>query len=323
MDGPPRRLNTSTTRRAQQQDIEPYVLVSGAWIVYAVFALIAPAGTTPRSNYRLPQGGLNAIRLSILLPLLVFWMMAVYGAQTFQKYAVLVTGSPEARPLRSISIALYLTLAYFIIGAVFGSVLTFYTHSIAYPALVLLRDHLAAAITVAAFVFFYLGSSRLCRVAGLPVFSRASMWTSAISALIAIGCTARFLTMHFTAAAVAGNSLAYAPTAVLVVTLFLPYFIAWYLGALSVVNITRYARKVHGVLYRRALSDLALGLCLVIGFSTLGGILDLVANTVAGLSLAPVLVILYLALLLYGAGYVFVARGARKLAMIETVDANA
>lgn len=301
----------------QKSDIGPYALVSGSWVLYTLLELFAPAVLTP--NYRLPRGALNLIRLSILLPLLVFWSMAIYGARTFKKYADMVAGSAEERPLRAISVALYLSLAYFIIGALFGALLNFYTHSVGYSGLVIIKDHLPVAITIAAFWFFFVGSSSLCKAAGLSLIGRRFAFTTAVTLVLLVLFCIRFANMRITPAAALGNSFSYLSPAMLIVTLVIPYFVAWYLGALSVGNIVVYARKVHGVLYRKALVDLAIGLCLVIAFSALGGILDLVADTVAGLSLGPVLLILYLALLLYGAGYVFVARGARKMARIETV----
>jgi hypothetical protein len=300
----------------------PYVLTFCSWLLYTGLAMFAPAGTTPQTNYHLPPGGLNAIRFSILLPLLVFWLFAVYGAQVFRNYAKLTAGSPEANPLRIASTGLYVTLATFIISAVFGSLLNFYTQSVGYPGLVILHDHLVAFLTLAGFILFYIGSRQLLVLTSVRSSKTASYWATGITVLAAIGFSSRYVALHASHSFAADSALAYVSPTILLGTLVLPYFVAWYAGVLSVINIVQYARTVRGVLYRHALRDLALGLCAVISFSSLGGVLTLVASTSPSMNLGPLLLILYLALILYGAGYLFVANGARKLTMIEKADAT-
>ena len=295
---------SKTLKLSIRRPITPYVIVLGSWLLYGAFGLFTPAGTTPHTNYHLPFGVLNAIRISILIPILFFWFLAVYGAQSFTHYSELVVHSPEAKPLRYVSIGLYLTLAYFVVGAVFGSLLDFYTTSPGFPALVILHDHLSEVITLVAFGFFFFGTKSLA----IPTQNRPPIRSTAITiivtTLLAAGFAARFTTETVSKSAAFGSSLAYEPRILLLITLILPYFVAWTLGALSVRNIYTYSRKVNGILYRKALTDLARGLILVIGFSAVGGILMLMSQTTALLGLGPILLLLYLLLLLYGAGYV-------------------
>jgi hypothetical protein len=305
--------------RPNSQSKVPYILVVASWLLYGGLGLFAPRSATS-VNYHLPPGVLNSIRITILLPILLFWFIAIYGAQTFSRYADLVSGSPEESPLRLLSVALYLTLVYFITGAIFGQLLHFYTTSPGYPGLVVLHGHLSAIITLIAFGFFYLGSSKLLNTASIKTLTRNIWIVAGAATVIAAGFALRFLTMPVSSSAIATSSLAYVPRWILLITMFLPYFVSWALGTLAVINIYRYARRVQGVLYREALRDLARGLILVICFSALGGVLVLIGNTIATLSIGPILLILYFALLLYGAGYALIATGARKLSRIEIIS---
>jgi len=180
------------------------------------------------------------------------------------------------------------------------------------------RDHLSMLITLAAFAMFYRGALLLTRQAQLETPITTTAVTTSTMVVLGVWYATAFLGNHAVGAAT-GSSLAFVPSGLLLITLVLPYFVAWYLAILAGINIFRYARAVKGAIYRQSLRNLAFGLYAVVLFSAFGGVIMLLAGTVSNLNLAAVLGILYVALVLYGVGYIFVASGARKLSKIERV----
>jgi hypothetical protein len=304
-------------RDYQRRSYWQYAAVLAAWLIYGGLAVFAPAGTTPRVDYHLHFGVLNAIRISILFPILMVWVVAVYGASAINRYSRLLGDGVEGRAMLLISRAQYLTIGVFVISAIFGSALNFYTTSFGYDGLVILRDHLSMLITLAAFAMFYRASLMLTRLVHLRFATTTTVITTVALAALGIWYGVVFLGDHVAANVATGSSVAFVPHGILLITLVLPYFISWYLALLAGINIFRYARGVKGVIYRQSLRSMAFGLYAVVLFSALGGVIMLLANTVSYLSLGAVLGILYAALVLYGVGYIFVASGARKLSKIE------
>jgi hypothetical protein len=93
--------------------------------------------------------------------------------------------------------------------------------------------------------------------------------------------------------------------------------LAWFLGLLAAINLTRYAAQVKGVLYRQALRYLVLGVLSVVIFAVIVQVLSLASRFFLGFDLARLLFTVYVLLALYGLGFWFVNLGARNLARIE------
>jgi hypothetical protein len=109
----------------------------------------------------------------------------------------------------------------------------------------------------------------------------------------------------------------YLPDWLLVTTVIIPRLLFWYLGVQAVQNIIIYRQKVKGVLYKDALRHLAIGLGgVVLGIVILRTIQSLAVG-LSKVNLGTLLLIVYVLLIVMAVGYVYVARGARKLQRIE------
>jgi hypothetical protein len=188
---------------------------------------------------------------------------------------------------------------------------------VGYAGLVIIRDHLAMAMTLVAFVMFFRGSLWLSRVARLAYAELTTLVVTVAAIVVCVWYVIAITSTHVIPAAAAASSLAYVQPSLLAVTLVIPYFVAWYLAILATITVFRYARAVRGVIYRQAIRGLARGICAVVLFSTLTGVIMLATGTMAFLRLGTVLGVLYAALILYAISYLSVAAGARKLSRIE------
>src|SRR5262249_10846944 len=129
-----------------------------------------------------------------------------------------------------------------------------------------------------------------------------------------------FATSPTTGGNLTRNSLVILPHSILLVTLVLPHILSWFLGILAIINIAKYARQVQGNLYRDALKNLIRGIAGVIFFTVVYQIILFASQFLANLSLGLTLLIIYLLLILYALGFLFVQAGAKKLMRIEVVQ---
>jgi sulfite exporter TauE/SafE len=98
----------------------------------------------------------------------------------------------------------------------------------------------------------------------------------------------------------------------------MPYIYTWFIGLLAAYEIYLYAFKTPGIIYRRALKLLALGLGWTIAVSVLSQYITTLTK-VRLLKINALLILVYSLLILLAVGYLLVAWGAKKLQRIEEV----
>jgi hypothetical protein len=306
----------STPPTRWKYTVPAYLFVIGCWLVYAGLTLFAPVVANQR--FHLGTVELLSLRLSIIIPIHLIWLMALSGAVALKSYANLINGGRESRAIHLIAGGLLWTIGYLAISSVVSAATPFFVHTSYYDAIIIFRDHLAPFASLVAFFFIYRGSHLLRDVAAFPTWTRATSWIMAGYALFCFLFVLQFSTAPILHSPVAGRTaVTIAPHSILLFTMIVPFLVAWFLGVLAVVNITKYAQHVKGLLYRQALRDLVVGICGVIAFAVVIQLISLAAKYLAELKLGPVLAIVYFILLLYGIGFLFVRSGAKKLVRIE------
>jgi hypothetical protein len=111
----------------------------------------------------------------------------------------------------------------------------------------------------------------------------------------------------------------YLPDWLILTTIILPYLYMWMLGFQAVLNLYIYMRSVKGVLYKQMLGNLAKGIGGIILILIILQLLVNFASLFTSFSLGPLLLVVYLLVAGIGAGYMYVAAGAKRLQKIEEV----
>jgi hypothetical protein len=296
-----------------------YIIVVTSWSLYAVLTLFAPSAAN--AHYHLSEPALIALKLTVIIPIHLIWLMAVRGAVAFKNYSIMIRGGRESGAVNLIADGLLWTLGYLVLTTVIGSIAPYLVDKRYYDTFVVIRDHLAPLASVIAFVLIYRGSDRLRETADFTTWTRNTTWL-----VPAYGVFAYLFVLQFVATpADSGQLAARSSTSIvgheiLLFTLIVPLLAAWFIGLVAAINITKYAHVVKGVIYRQALRDLARGVLTVIAFSIVIQLISFGARYFASYKLSTVLGIVYLLILLYGLGFVFVRSGARKLALIEATS---
>jgi hypothetical protein len=296
-----------------------YIFVIGCWVIYAILSMFAPAVANQR--YHLGTVELMTLRLSIIIPIHLIWLLALSGAVALKNYATLIKGGRESSAISLIADGLLWTIGYLVVSSVASAATPFFANTSQYDAIIIIRDHLAPLASLIAFVYIFRGSHLLREIGKFATWTRTTAWIMAAYAFFAFFFVLQFSTSPVITSQTAGRTAAtIAPHSILLFTMVVPFLIAWFLGILAIINITKYARHVKGVLYRQALRNLVVGISGIIAFAVVVQVISLAAKYLADLKLGPILAIVYLLLLLYGAGFLLVRSGAKKLGRLEGAE---
>ena len=295
--------------------------VFGAWLLYAALSLLSPV--TGGAKYHMTSDDFQLLRLTIIIPTLIIWMLAVRGAIAFKNYASLITGGQEHKGVNLMADGLLWLVAYLIVSALLSALDPFVTsHAIA-NSFIVIRDHIPPLFGLVGFLLLYYGSNQLKSVAKFQTWTWTwdTMLIMALFAIFAIGFVLDFSStavMPATGAMVTSTSIV--PLKVLLFTLVLPYLIAWFVGILAAINIYRYSQNVSGILYRRALRSLVWGIVTVVLFASAVQLTNFADRFLSSLSLGALLAIVYIFIIFYALGFVFIWMGAKQLKRLEALE---
>ncbi|MDB5178278.1 MAG: hypothetical protein JWN01_221 [Patescibacteria group bacterium] len=297
----------------------PYIAITALWLGYVTLSLLSPA--TANNPYHLTGWSMILVRATIFIPILLVWLIALDGALAFKHYSVLVQKGTESRGISLITNGLFWSLGYIIFIGLSGAILPYFLHTNYAKLAIILRDHLPAALTLIAFYLLYQGSHQLKQVANFTTWTRSTMGAFAMYLVFAMGFVLAFAHNMGAAANPSNpNSSSILHQNVLLFTLVLPYLAAWFMGLLASINIVKYSRQVKGVLYRHALANLVRGIWGIVAFAVTLQVLTFATRFLLGLSLASILILIYVLLILYAMGFVFIRSSAKKLTRIEAVE---
>ncbi len=115
------------------------------------------------------------------------------------------------------------------------------------------------------------------------------------------------------------KNIFYLPAWILVLTVLVPYIFGWYLGLSSSIKLIEYSSNMAGVIYRKYLTLLAIGLITVItGFFSVQFLSTLYpVRGTFDVSLVHMLNIVFKVVI--GIGFIILAYGANKLKQIEEI----
>ena len=105
------------------------------------------------------------------------------------------------------------------------------------------------------------------------------------------------------------------PLGGLIFTYALPHLIVWTIGLLACRNLSHYASKTRGKVYKQLFKDLYRGLLLVYISIFISQIFIISTISYTGLNIGVVLI--YALIILATVGFLFIARGSRRLSLVE------
>jgi hypothetical protein len=294
----------------------PYLLVGGLWLLYAVISMFAPRAGT--NTYHLSQVQLALLQLTVVLPILLIWLIATYGAVRFMLYCQKIRKSPDGKALMYITDGLLVLTLSYVLQGVLGALRRLFAGQDAVGFVVFIHSHVPMILAVLSIWYIYKGSLALSDLVHAKITGRQTQFIVAPFVFLAL-IFAWYFYANLEHSVVNGVPNFALPGKLPFFTMAVPYLCAWVLGLLSILYILNYIIKVKGALYKQSLRYLAAGIMAVLTFTIFVQFLTLFTAAFVRLALTQLLILVYFILIFYSLGFVLIAMGARKLARIEDV----
>lgn len=298
-----------------------FVMFAG---IYILQTFVIPSDQSAVARYKLSYSTTQILRLSVFLPIMFVWAMALKGYIKLDKYATLLADSREYYAWRNIARGVLIMALSLPLSAIVSNMATsiYHNNPSLTPKMVIINNYIMLTILSAAILFFYRGARHL--YAG-PVVKRDRWSYGPLYLLVFLLISSMFVYLNLTNEArqfpTSSASVAayYLPDWLLMTTVLIPYVWVMYAGIKSVEFIHAYRRYATGSIYKSSLRSLAIGLALVISSWIAQRFLLLLITAFDTFALQYLLAVIYCLIFLIGFGYTLIARGATKLTKIEEV----
>jgi len=295
-----------------------YVVFSG---LYLWLSLITPADQETLRKYHISKGGLTVLILTIALPYIIIWFVALIGLLGLRDYAQAIKKSRDGAAFNVVSQGIFWLTLWLPLSAILGALTTYiYQKAPSTTAhMVQINNYGNILLLLPAFWLCYVGTGQLIRLIRQPERTPLIM----VFAFVAFAALYTFLTLHDTSRRLPAHGVQvasyYLPDWLIVTTIVIPRLLEWFLGFQAAYNLYLYRTKVKGKIYKRALTGLAAGLAAVVTMIAILRCLQSLSTQLGQQSLNMLLLIIYLLLILIAVGYGLISRGARDLKRIESL----
>jgi hypothetical protein len=291
-------------------------------IAYFVLSITLPLNKAALTKYHLTSGQDIILTLTITLPYLIIWGIALIGYLRFKAYSDAIKESRDGAAFHTISSGLLWLALWLPLSAVVGTITSGYYrgHVSSTPEMVSLNNYISVIILFIAFWRLQIGSRQLIGSLRKPNLRLPQLMTmlfisfSALYLLLVLHDPAR----QFPTRSVPVASY-YLPDWLTVLTIVIPTLITWQLGMQALFNIYLYRNNVKGRIYKDAFNNLGNGFTSVIVVLVVLRCFESLSSHLTKLSLGPILLIVYLLLIALSIGYILIFRGARSLHRIEEI----
>jgi hypothetical protein len=287
-------------------------------IIYLVVSLLAPLGP---NRFNLSTTHTRELQAAILLPLLLIWLAAIYGAEKLYDYTRLIKNSKDGKALSVLSSGLSLLVASILINAFIGLFRPWALKDGWLAAYTIFSNYLGILLPLAAYVVLHNGSLRL--LSSIKAKPSKKSWLAIIILMLIIGAgyLAAMFSYDYRVSTPDPSKFSsfYMSDVLIALTICLPYLIGWALAIKAMLNLDQYRRQVKGLIYKRSLLRLEAGLLVVIFFYIIIQLLIAFSTYFAHAGLGSILAFLYLLIFFYAIGFLVIAAGTSRLTQIEKV----
>jgi len=296
--------------------LKTLVAFSALSLLYLVLGITLPPNTPTIQTYHLSITEYRVLVLLVCIPLIAVWFATFYGYALLDEYVATIRKTPEGKAYAAIAKGLrYLAWGLpviSIISTLLGGVVHSHTQ-FANDAFVVVH-YLPLVVAMLAFWQIGTGSRALTDIHNVRPSGVATRWL--FGSFTCIGVLFTYLTIR-TAESVPNPY--HLPMWLILLTIIVPYLYAWFMGLYASYEILLYNKRSRGLLYRRALNNVATGIVISIVTSVIFQYTQSDTTRLRRISFSWVFFGIYLLLALYASGFLLIGRGAKQLKKIEEV----
>lgn len=290
-------------------------------IIYTVLIFALPANSITQQKYDLTSFEYRLIMFSLAVPSLLLWFAAFIGYGTLRQYAHALRHTDEGADFLRLSQGCTWLVWSLPISAILAIVFNALanTHPHLHPTAIILQNYASLIFPLIGFTIICLSSHRLLARLKLELRLRNIRLMTVL--FIGFGLIYCYLTFqHLDLSSLSSSSNPYyLPLWLLIITIILPFLYTWFIGLIGAAQIALFSRNAVGLLYRRALIYLAIGLVAVIVSSIALQYVNAVIPRVGHLRLDYRLILSIVFRIIGALGFILITIGAHRLKKIEEV----
>lgn len=290
--------------------------------LYLAISFGTPVNPNILERYRMDAFEYQTMRAALAVPLIAVWFAALYGFSYLLDYARRIKDSPDGQGFFWVAVGLGVMAFGLPVNSVLGLMASraVSLELISQPASTILTTHLSVGYQLASFALIAFGAWKLLHVLKKVKIPRRNIVVGAtILVLISAFYTITALNNPSREVAVppAVTATYYINDVLIFTTIIVPYLIAWICGVFAFIAMRAYQSNIEGVLYKKALSKLNFGILFIIGISVVLQFLTAAITALYAWQLGSLVVMLQFLIFAIGAGFVYVAIGAKRLTKLE------
>ena len=300
-----------------------YSFLIYAFAIVAAVMMIILSYKTSQSLGETQATSVNClwIRMSVTIPELVIWAIALRAAVRFKHYVVSIKGSDDGSRLDYIANGLLYLVAYIVALTLGSMVVQLYRDGPRFHQAVVMNNYLPLFIALVSSVYLYIGSRRLVSLVGSDGRNRRHELLKSVPFVIIIALFAFHFYMNAMGLSGDGGVPRFIlPINILMISYVLPYIVMWSLGLLACVNLAWYSHNTPGTLYKKMFHNFYQGILVIIISLFFAQVLTITPLTMEVFS--PGLILIYAVLVLAVFGFALVYRGTLKLEKLEAVTGD-
>ena len=295
--------------------------------VYSYFGFATPVDLDQLAKYNFSLTSYHWLLGSIILLISLIWWVAFYGFSKFKDYAEKIKNRSDGQHLATVANGLEVLAIGVALSSVFSSIIQDITmrNLSLVPRMVIFENYVSLAIAAVAYYLMYTGAKGLVGLVNnnpKADLRRWWFWGYVVLAVLYLIVTLSS-DQKSSVATLTSHGLFYLPNGLLIITLLLPYVVVWYLAIKGPLLLAFYRQNTKGAIYKAALRGLSVGLMIVVGVTILLQFLTVITDShssaLANASRTTILAFVYLLIVLISVGFLVIARGAKKLKLIEEV----
>lgn len=290
-----------------------YTAFVAAYVIITV--LPAPAKAT-LTKYHLDLLRLRFLDATIIILIAGMWYAIFYGYDRLNRYSQLIKQNQDGKQVSRVASGLFVFAIGLPLSSLISSafVLIAQRHPDMTAASAIIPNYVNVIYPIVAYLFIYHG------VRGLNAHTKSRPSGNVVQLVGLITITLGVVFCDLIARSHKDLATAYHLSySMVMITLAIPYIFTWFLGLFVIAEMYEYSKHVAGIVYRKGWMRLTFGLGSIIVINILLQYLQTLSSWVNDLTLAYLLLLLYVLLFLLAGGFIVVALGTRQLMKIEEV----
>lgn len=324
-------ITTSSQSAKTKENRENLLAYGSVFVIWAasIWLSLLPKNTEALKQYKLTASNLHIIQISLSLPTLFIWCAILFAALSFYRYSRQIAGSKESPAYRYIGYGLTYMFVGSIVGSFINSIRAILSENANDPQqvkthFVIIANYIAVASALGLYYYLFKGGKTLLGTAIKGRIHPSKYSILVVVPFLVVAISYLFLIFDNPNRRMSTNPKIVPsfglPDALILLTVALPYLLSWFLGFIALASLYRYQAATAGVFYKQLFKKLVNGMTMVIALTIALQVISQFATFFVDKNLSFILQFIAVIYIIIIVGLVLVARAARQLNKIETLD---